>query len=75
MGSKNILPDFLIIKITKKRRRPEDEGDEETIGESFPNLLAEGRFPSGPGAEDTPPDPQDGAWGRGAARAEPRVAN
>lgn len=75
MGSKNVFSDFLIIKITEERRRSEEQGDEETIGESFPNLLGEGRFPSRLGAEDTPPDPQDDARGRAAARAEPRVAN
>lgn len=75
MVSKNILPGFLIIQITKERRQLEVEGDQETIGESFPNLLAEGRFPSGPDAEDTPPDPQDSAWDQGATRTEPRVAN
>lgn len=74
MGSKKVLPNFPIIEIAEERRQPEEEGDEETIGEAFPNPLAEGRFLSRLGAEDTLPDPQDGAWGRGATRAEPRVS-
>lgn len=63
MSSENILSHFLIIKIAKEQRQPEEEGDEDTIGESSQKLLAKGRFPSSLSAEDTLPDSQDSAWG------------
>lgn len=75
MGSKTHLSGFLIIKIRKGGGLKRRGMKRQLIGESFPNLLAEGRFPSGLGAEDTLPDPQDGVWGQGATRAEPRVAD
>lgn len=73
MGSKTHLSGFLIMKIRKEGGLKRRGMKRQLIGESFPNLLAEGRFPSGLGAEDTLPDSQDGT--QGATRAEPRVAD
>lgn len=75
MGSKPHLSGFLIMKIRKEGSLKRREMKRQLIGESFPNPLAKGRFPSGLGAKDTLPDSQDGTWGQGATHAEPRVAD